>query len=322
MRRLRQFSWSRSMVAETRLDARNLIWPLFILPGSGQCQPVESLPGVNRYSIDLLLVQVEKAIRLGISAVALFPVTPLELKTEDGREALNPYNLMCSAASAIRQRFGEEIGVVCDVALDPYTTHGQDGLLIDGRIVNDPTLDVLSQQAVLQAQAGATIIAPSDMMDGRVGAIRSALDAAGLTETLIMSYAAKYASAFYGPFRDAVGSKGNLGAGNKKTYQMSPANSSEAMHEVALDLREGADIVMVKPGLPYLDIVQRVKEHFSVPTAVYQVSGEYAMLIAAAERGWLEREAVILESLLAFRRAGADLILTYFAHDAAELLVQ
>lgn len=310
------------MVAETRLDARNLIWPLFILPGSGQCQPVESLPGVNRYSIDLLLVQVEKAIRLGISAVALFPVTPLELKTEDGREALNPYNLMCSAASAIRQRFGEEIGVVCDVALDPYTTHGQDGLLIDGRIVNDPTLDVLSQQAVLQAQAGATIIAPSDMMDGRVGAIRSALDAAGLTETLIMSYAAKYASAFYGPFRDAVGSKGNLGAGNKKTYQMSPANSSEAMHEVALDLREGADIVMVKPGLPYLDIVQRVKEHFSVPTAVYQVSGEYAMLIAAAERGWLEREAVILESLLAFRRAGADLILTYFAHDAAELLVQ
>jgi porphobilinogen synthase len=272
---------------------------------------------VKRFSVDVMLGQVEAAIAAGIPAIALFPVTPSELKTEDGSEALNSKNLICTATAAVRSRFGDSIGIVCDVALDPYTSHGQDGLLREGQIVNDPTLDVLCKQAVVQAAAGASVIAPSDMMDGRVGVIRRALDDAGFQKVMIMSYAAKYASAFYGPFRDAVGSKGNLGSGDKKTYQMQPSATDEALHEVALDLQEGADIVMVKPGMPYLDIVRRVKETFAVPTAVYQVSGEYAMLAAAAQNGWLDREKCVLESLLAFRRAGADMILTYFALEAA-----
>ncbi len=307
-------------MAEHQLSPSDLIWPLFVLPGDVAPQPIDSLPGVARRNIDDSLRQVETAISLGIPAVALFPVTPSELKSTDGDEAINPNNLICSAIRAIRQRFGDQIGLVCDVALDPYTTHGQDGLLRNGKIVNDETLDVLCQQAVVQANAGASIIAPSDMMDGRIGAIRQALDQAGHQDTLIMSYAAKYASAFYGPFRDAVGSKGNLGKGDKKTYQMQPSASDEALHEVALDLQEGADIVMVKPGLPYLDIVHRIKTQFSVPTAVYQVSGEYAMLMSAAQNGWLDKEACMLESLLAFRRAGADMILTYFALEAAHAL--
>lgn len=320
MRRLRQHPWSRALVNETVLSSADLIWPLFILPDSKGEQPIASLPGVSRRGIELLLKDVEEAIELGIPAIALFPVTPTELKSDDGREALNPENLICSATRAIRQRFGNAIGIVCDVALDPYTSHGQDGLLRDGVILNDETLVVLQQQAVVQAAAGASVIAPSDMMDGRIGAVREALDGSGHQDVCIMSYAAKYASAFYGPFRDAVGSKGNLGSGDKKTYQMQPSATDEAIHEVALDLREGADIVMVKPGMPYLDIVYRIKTEFQVPTAVYQVSGEYAMLCAAANNGWLDKEKCMLESLLAFRRAGADMILTYFARDAAKAL--
>ncbi len=320
LRRLRQYPWSRALVCEHSIAPADLIWPLFILPGTKRAEPVASLPGVNRYSIDLLLEQVELAVQAGIPAIALFPVTPPELKNPSGDEALNPNNLICSASRALRHRFGDAIGIVCDVALDPYTSHGQDGLLENGKIVNDPTLDVLCKQAVVQAAAGATVIAPSDMMDGRIGRIRTALDEAGFQDVILMSYAAKFASAFYGPFRDAVGSKGNLGSGDKKTYQMQPSASDEALHEVALDLREGADIVMVKPGMPYLDIVRRVKEQFAVPTAVYQVSGEYAMLTAAAQNGWLDREKCVVESLLAFRRAGADMILTYFALEAAGYL--
>lgn len=322
LRRLRQFSWSRALIAEHQLCSRDFIWPLFVLPGSQTEQPVSSLPGVVRRNIDDTLRQIESAVASGIPAIALFPVTPGELKDEEGSEALNPDNLMCTATRAIRNAFGDQVGIVCDVALDPYTTHGQDGLLRNGQIVNDETIEVLCRQAVIQADAGASIIAPSDMMDGRVGAIRQALDGAGHHNVLIMSYAAKYASAFYGPFRDAVGSRGNLGTGDKKTYQMSPAASDEALHEVALDLQEGADIVMVKPGLPYLDIVHRIKTSFAVPTAVYQVSGEYAMLVAAANHGWLDRRACVLESLLAFRRAGADMILTYFALEAARALAE
>jgi porphobilinogen synthase len=322
MRRLRQSAWVRSLVEETTLSANCFIWPLFVLPGSGERQPISSLPGVDRKSVDLILADVEAAIQLSIPAVALFPVTPAHLKTEDGREALNPDNLICTATRQIQERFGSAIGIVCDVALDPYTSHGQDGLLRDGQILNDETLVVLRQQAVVQAQAGASIIAPSDMMDGRVGAVREALDQGGFQNVCIMSYAAKYASAFYGPFRDAVGSKGALGGGDKKSYQMQPSATDEALHEVALDLREGADIVMVKPGMPYLDIVRRIKDEFRVPTAVYQVSGEYAMISAAAANGWLDRKACMLESLMAFRRAGADMILTYFAREAAELLRQ
>lgn len=320
MRRLRQFAWSRALVAECQLSSNNLIWPLFVLPGQQREEEVASLPGVKRRSIDRLLLAVDEAIAVGIPAVALFPVTPAELKSEGGDEALNADNLMCQATRAVRERCGDRIGIVCDVALDPYTSHGQDGLLRHGEIVNDETLDVLAAQAVNQANAGANIIAPSDMMDGRIGRIRQALDAAGHHNVLLMSYAAKYASAFYGPFRDAVGSKGSLGSGNKKTYQMQPSASDEALHEVALDLQEGADIVMVKPGMPYLDIVQRIKAEFAVPTAVYQVSGEYAMLVAAAQQAWIDRDACLLESLLAFRRAGADMILSYFALEAARLL--
>jgi len=307
-------------VQESTLSVHDLIWPLFILPGENALQPIDSLPGVSRKSIDLLLEDVEDAVTLGIPAIALFPVTPSELKTEDGREAMNPENLVCKATRSIRKRFGNSLGIICDVALDPYTSHGHDGLLRDGIILNDETLDVLQQQATVLASAGASVVAPSDMMDGRVGAIRSALDEVGFEDVCILSYAAKYASAFYGPFREAVGSKANLGVGDKRTYQMQPSASQESLHEVALDLREGADIVMVKPGMPYLDIVRRIRDEFQVPTAVYQVSGEYAMLCAAAQNGWLDLDKCMLESLLAFRRAGADMILTYFARDAARLL--
>ncbi len=279
------------------------------------------MPGVERLSIDLLIEAVAAAAELGIPVVALFPVTDPSLKDADGSEALNPENLVCRAVRAIKQAV-PNIGVMCDVALDPYTSHGQDGLLRDGYVVNDESVDVLCRQAVVQAQAGCDIIAPSDMMDGRIGGIRQALDLSDHADVQIMAYAAKYASAFYGPFRDAVGSSSNLGTGDKRTYQMDPANGDEALREVALDLAEGADMVMVKPGMPYLDIVTRVKQTFGVPTFAYQVSGEYAMLTAAAERGWLDRDKVMMESLLAFKRAGADGVLTYFAVEAAQRLKQ
>lgn len=278
------------------------------------------MPGVERLSIDLLVESVGAAVELGIPAIAIFPVTEPAKKSPDGEEATNPENLVCRAVRAVKQTHGDAIGVICDVALDPYTSHGQDGLVRDGYVVNDETLEVLCRQAVVQAAAGCDVIAPSDMMDGRVGAIRRALDKVGFEQVSIMAYAAKYASAFYGPFRDAVGSAANLAAGDKRTYQMDPANSDEALREVSLDLAEGADMVMVKPGMPYLDVVHRVKETFAIPTYAYQVSGEYAMLEAAAANGWLDREKSMLESLLAFKRAGADGILSYFALEAARLL--
>jgi porphobilinogen synthase len=318
MRRLRRADWTRRLVAEASLSVSDFIWPLFVVDGQKQRVPVTSMPGVERLSVDLIAGAAEEAAKLGIPAVALFPYTDPSLKTPDGREATNPANLVCSAVRAIK-RAVPEIGVLCDVALDPYTSHGHDGVLVDGYVANDETVDILTRQALIQAEAGCDIIAPSDMMDGRVGAIRSALESGGFRNTLIMAYAAKYASAFYGPFRDALGSAKAL-TGDKRTYQMDPANSDEAIREVALDLAEGADMVMVKPGMPYLDLVRRVKETFQVPTFAYQVSGEYAMLMAAIERGWLERDRVILESLIAFKRAGASGILTYFARDAAKLL--
>jgi porphobilinogen synthase len=320
MRRNRQSVWSRSMVRENDLGVGDLIWPIFIHDKPAQREAVPSMPGVERLSIDLLVEAVGEAVDLQIPAVALFPATDPAKKTPGAEEAWNPENLVCRAVRAIRQQFGDRIGVLCDVALDPYSSHGQDGLVEDGYVVNDPTIEALCKQSVVQAEAGCSIIAPSDMMDGRVGAIRQALDEAGYQQVLIMSYAAKYASAFYGPFRDAVGSAGNLGAGDKKTYQMDPANGDEALREVALDLDEGADMVMVKPGMPYLDIVHRVKAAFGVPTYVYQVSGEYAMLTGAVERGWLDRDKTIMESLLGFKRAGADGVLTYFAPAAARLI--
>jgi porphobilinogen synthase len=308
------------MVAETRLDAADLIWPVFVLEGEGRRQPVASMPGVERLSIDLLPETLGEAAALGIPAVALFPVTPEALKSADGREATNPDNLICRAVRAVKTAL-PELGVICDVALDPYTSHGHDGLLDEqGEIANDATLAVLIRQALVQAEAGCDVIAPSDMMDGRIGAIRRALDEAGLDATRILSYAAKYASSFYGPFRDAVGSSAALGRSGKQTYQMDPANSDEALREVALDLAEGADMVMVKPGLPYLDVVRRVKDAFAVPTFAYQVSGEYAMIKAAAERGWLDGERAMLEALLAFKRAGCDGVLTYAALDVARML--
>lgn len=319
LRRTRRYEWSRRLVAESHLTPSDLIWPFFVHDAAGSV-PIESLPGVSRLAIDLAVEKVGEAIELGIPVVAIFPATPPDLKTDDAREALNPENLVCQTIRAIKRAHGDKIGVLADVALDPYTSHGQDGLVRDGYVVNDESLEVLAQQAVVQAEAGCDIIAPSDMMDGRVGAIRTALDAASFQDVQIMAYAAKYASAFYGPFRDAVGSAANLGTGDKRTYQMDPANGAEALREVALDLAEGADMVMVKPGMPYLDIVTRVKSEFAVPTFAYQVSGEYAMLSAAAERGWLDREKGMLESLLGFKRAGADGVLTYFALDAARLL--
>ena len=319
MRRNRRADWSRRLVREHELSVNDLIWPVFVVEGVGRRVPVASMPGVERYSVDVLVERAAYAESLGIPALAIFPVTPGDRKTEDGSEAWNPENLICQSMRAIRSA-GLKLGLIADAALDPYTTHGQDGLVKDGYVVNDETLEALCRQSVNQAQAGCDVIAPSDMMDGRVKAIREALDAAGFPLVQIMAYSAKYASAFYGPFRDAVGSAGNLGSGDKKTYQMDPANGDEALREVELDLREGADMVMVKPGMPYLDIVRRVKERFGVPTYAYQVSGEYAMISAAAANGWLNREAAMLESLMCFRRAGADGVLTYFAIEAAEKL--
>jgi porphobilinogen synthase len=310
------------LVAENHLRVDDLIWPVFVHEGEGKREPIASMPGVERLSIDLLVEAVEEAIELRIPALAIFPATPPDKKTLEAEEAFNPENLVCRSVRALKKAYSDRIGVVCDVALDPYTSHGHDGLLRDGYVVNDETIEALCRQAVVQAEAGCDVIAPSDMMDGRIGRVRQALDAAGFQRVRIMSYAAKYASAFYGPFRDAVGSASSLGKGDKRTYQMDPANGDEALREVALDLAEGADMVMVKPGMPYLDIVRRVKDTFLAPTYVYQVSGEYAMLCAAAQNGWLDRPRVVLESLLAFKRAGADGILTYFAVEAARLLRQ
>lgn len=320
MRRNRQSSWSRNLVCENELSVNDLIWPVFIQEGENLREPVPSMPGVDRVSIDLLVAAVGEAKALGIPAVALFPATDPSRKTPEADEAFNSDNLVCRAVRAIKAEHGGAIGIVCDVALDPYSSHGQDGLVRDGYVVNDETVEALCRQAIVQAEAGCDVIAPSDMMDGRIGAIRRELDRAGHTRVQIMSYAAKYASAFYGPFRDAVGSSASLGSGDKKTYQMDPANSDEALREVALDLGEGADMVMIKPGMPYLDIVRRVKETFGAPTFAYQVSGEYAMISATAERGWLDRERTMMESLMAFKRAGADGVLTYFAVDAARIL--
>jgi len=308
------------MVAENVLTPADLIWPLFVIEGKGERTQVASMPGVERLSIDLAVQAAREAASLGIPCLALFPNTPADLRTDDGRESANPDNLMCRATRAIKDAV-PNIGILSDVALDPYTTHGHDGLLSDaGEMLNDESIEVLVSQALNQARAGADIIAPSDMMDGRIGAMRKALEAEGFCNVQIMSYAAKYASAFYGPFRDAVGSGARL-KGDKKTYQMDPANTDEALREVALDLAEGADTVMVKPGLPYLDIVRRVKDTFAVPTFAYQVSGEHAMIAGAIQNGWLDRDRVILESLMAFKRAGADSVLTYFALDAAKLLL-
>jgi len=319
-RRLRRDAFSRDLVREHHLTAHDLIYPVFLLDGANRCEPVVSMPGVERLSLDRLLPVAEECVALGIPALALFPVIDPALKTPDGREALNPDGLVPRAVAALKGRF-PALGLLTDVALDPYTSHGQDGLLDDsGYIVNDTTVQVLVQQALCQAAAGVDIVAPSDMMDGRIGAIRQALEAQGHVHTRIMAYSAKYASAFYGPFRDAVGSAANLGRADKKVYQMDPGNSDESLREVALDLAEGADMVMVKPGMPYLDIVRRVKDEFRVPTFAYQVSGEYAMLKAAAQNGWLAHDAVMLESLLAFKRAGADGVLSYFAREAARLL--
>ncbi len=318
MRRLRRTEWSRRLVAEQTLSPADLIWPIFIADGTNKREPIASMPGVDRLSVDLVPAAAEEAQKLGIPVIALFPNTDPTKKTEDGREALNPDNLVCRASRAIKTA-QIDIGVLCDVALDPYTSHGHDGLLKDGVILNDETVEVLVAQTLNQVRAGCDIIAPSDMMDGRIGAIRNALERDGHKDTLIMAYAAKYASAFYGPFRDAVGSSKAL-KGDKRTYQMNPANGDEAIREVALDIAEGADMVMVKPGLPYLDIVRRVKETFGVPTFAYQVSGEYAMIMAAGERGWIDADRAILESLTAFKRAGADGVLSYFAPRAARLM--
>ncbi|HRK24881.1 MAG TPA: porphobilinogen synthase [Beijerinckiaceae bacterium] len=319
-RRNRKSDWKRRLVREHALSVNDLIWPIFIVAGEDRREPVASMPGVFRLSIDLAVKEVEEAARLRIPAVALFPYTDPKLRDERGSEALNPQNLVCSACRQIRAK-GLDIGIITDVALDPYTSHGHDGLMRDGDILNDETVAVLCQQAVTQAAAGADIIAPSDMMDGRIGAIRAALDNAGFHKVSIMAYSAKYASAFYGPFRDAVGANKTL-TGDKKTYQMDPANGAEALVEAELDISEGADMVMVKPGMPYLDVIFRLKQGFGMPTFAYQVSGEYAMIMAAAERGWLDREAAMLESLIAFKRAGADGILTYFAPAVARLLAK
>lgn len=318
LRRNRSQDWSRRLIAENRLSVNDLIWTLFVVDGDNKREAVSSMPGVDRLSVDLLVEEVGKAKELGIPAIALFPYIEEGLKTPDGREAVNPDNLVCRAVSAVKAAH-PEIGIICDVALDPFNSDGHDGIVKDGVILNDETVEILCQQSIVQAQAGCDVIAPSDMMDGRVAAIRKALDEAGLQQTQIMSYAAKYASAFYGPFRDAVGS-GSLLKGDKKTYQMDPSNSDEALREVALDLDEGADMVMVKPGLPYLDIVHRVKETFGVPTYVYNISGEYAMLKAAVANGWLDNDKAVMEVLMAFKRAGADGILCYTAVEAAKLL--
>ena len=319
-RRLRRDEFTRNLVREHRLSPHDLIYPVFVQEGTGRRDAVASMPGVERLSLDLLLPVAEDCVALGIPVMALFPVIDASLKTPDGAEAFNPQGLVPRVVAELKKRF-PELGVMTDVALDPYTSHGQDGVLDDtGYILNDPTVAVLARQALAQAEAGVDIVAPSDMMDGRIAAIRDALEGAGQVHTRIMAYSAKYASAFYGPFRDAVGSAANLGKSNKKVYQMDPGNTDEALREVAMDIAEGADMVMVKPGMPYLDVVRRVKDEFRMPTFAYQVSGEYAMLKAAAQNGWLDHDAVMMESLLAFKRAGADGILTYFARDAARLL--
>jgi len=319
LRRNRRTDWSRRLVRENSLSVDDLIWPLFVCEGTDKTEPIDAMPGVNRYSLDRLADVIKQAAALRIPAVALFPATPAEKKTEDGEEAFNTENLICRAIRLIKD-LDLNLGVIADVALDPYTTHGQDGLVRDGYVVNDESVDALCEQAINQADAGCDIIAPSDMMDGRIGTIRQALDEADFENVQIMSYAAKYASAFYGPFRDAVGSKSSLGSGDKRSYQMDPANSDEALREVALDLEEGADFVMVKPGMPYLDIIRRVHDTFAVPTYAYQVSGEYAMIMSAVEHQRLDHRAAMLESLIAFKRAGAAGILTYFAIDAAKIL--
>ena len=319
-RRMRRDDWSRRLMQENSVSPNDLIYPVFLLEGSNQSQAVASMPGVNRVSLDLLFSVAQECVALGIPVMALFPVIDSALKTPDGKEAFNPNGLIPTAVKELKKRF-PTLGIMTDVALDPYTSHGQDGVLdAEGRILNDETTAILVQQAVAQAQAGVDIVAPSDMMDGRIRKIREALEQKNLIHTRIMAYSAKYASAFYGPFRDAVGSAKNLGEADKKTYQMDSANSDEAIHEVALDISEGADMVMVKPGMPYLDIVRRVKDTFEYPTYAYQVSGEYAMLKAAAQNGWLDHDAVMMESLLAFKRAGADGVLTYFALEAARLI--
>ena len=318
LRRTRNSAWSRNLVRENDLSAHDLIWPIFICKGENKKIEVASMPGVYRMTIDLAVEAAARAADLDIPCLALFPSTPKDKRSETAEESYNPENLMNKALRAIKKAV-PQIGLLADVALDPYTSHGQDGLVEDGVILNDETIIILNKQAVAQAKSGADIIAPSDMMDGRIGEIRKALDGAGYHNVQIMAYAAKYASAFYGPFRDAVGSTGNL-KGDKKTYQMDPANSDEALREIELDINEGADSIMVKPGMPYLDIIHRAKETFNVPTFAYQVSGEYAMLVAAADNGWLDRQSVIMESLMAFKRAGASGILTYFAIEAAEIL--
>lgn len=318
LRRNRHDAWTRRLVAEHRLSVDDLIWPVFLREGSGEASPVASMPGVSRATLDGLARHVEPAVKLGIPAIAFFPATDPAKKDAEGTEATNPGNLVCSAARLLKREF-PDLGLIGDVALDPYTSHGHDGVLRDGYVANDESLAILARQAVVQAEAGIDIIAPSDMMDGRVAAIRAALDEAGLIHTRIMSYAAKYASAFYGPFRDALGNLGTL-KGDKKTYQMDPANGDEAIREVEMDLAEGADMIMVKPGMPYLDIIRRVRGRFGVPTFAYQVSGEYAMIMAAAQNGWIDEERAMMESLMAFKRAGCHGILTYFAPRAARLL--
>ena len=322
MRRNRRHAWSRRLVSENVLTAADLIWPIFVHDGEARREAVPSMPGVDRLSVDLVVEAAGEAIALGIPVIALFPVTDPERKNDDGDEAINPDNLVCRATRAVKAAHGDKVGVMCDAALDPYTSHGHDGLIRENYVVNDETLEVLKRQSVVQAEAGCDVISPSDMMDGRIGAIRAALDEAAFDRVQIMSYAAKYASAFFGPFRDAIGSTANLAGADKKTYQMDAANTDEALREVALDLQEGADMVMVKPGMPYLDVVRRVKDTFGAPTFAYQVSGEYAMLAGAAERGWLDRDRVVLEALLGFKRAGADGVLTYFALEAARALAE
>jgi len=318
MRRVRQAEWSRRLARENRVTTDDLIWPIFVMDGKNKRAPIASMPGIDRISVDLAAAAAEEAARLKIPTIALFPYTDPALRDDTASEALNPDNLVCRAIRAMKAA-APEVGILCDVALDPYTSHGHDGLLRDGTILNDETVAVLTRQALVEAEAGADIIAPSDMMDGRVGAIRTALDAANLTDVSIMAYAAKYASAFYGPFRDAVGSSKTL-TGDKRTYQMDPANTNEALREVELDIAEGADMVMVKPGMPYLDILQRVSETFGMPTFAYQVSGEYAMIMAAAQNGWLDGERAMMESLYAFKRAGAAGVLSYFAPQVAQKL--